>query len=62
MTVGDDDIIDDVLRRLAEVAPRTEVERARIEFRQVWGGTTVYVRKKPRQPRDDDSGKPPGSG
>ena len=34
-----------MLDRLAQHAPEAEVERTKVEFREKWGGTTIYVRK-----------------
>lgn len=40
-----DDIISDLLKRIADIAPPERRQHLEVEMRKHWGGSEVYVRK-----------------
>jgi hypothetical protein len=45
MSNPEGDLMEAMLARLAQYAPEAEVERMKVEFRGLYGGTAVYIKK-----------------
>jgi hypothetical protein len=42
-----DDVIADLLRRIADLAPPERMKLLEVEMRQAWGGERTYISKAP---------------